>query len=235
MRRSWPTVEESVIAVKALVPLPWRRPVSVEAPVPPFATERSVESESVPAERTPTFPFVEKRLVDEAVVEKRLVVVAAVPVAFTHVRLVVDAVAAPRFEMYEFVEVALVVVEFVTVSPVMVASVEVKVSTMPVVKRARVEKREVEVAASSTAAEAYRLVVVAFVPVAFTKVRFWSVVEPVSKSVPAESTPIVPFVEKRLVDEAVVEKRFVEVAASNVDCDAYRFVEVAFPATSEEE
>ena len=46
-RRTCPTVEESS-AVNALAPLPWRIPVKVEAPVPPFATVRSLVRVSVP-------------------------------------------------------------------------------------------------------------------------------------------------------------------------------------------
>ncbi len=86
---------------------------------------------------------------------------------------------------------------------------------------------------------AKRLVVVAAVPVAFTKVKFWRVDEPVSNrfesvvrplvtlSVPVKEaaleivwlliapevmSPVLREVEKRLVLEAVVAKRFVEVA-----------------------
>src|SRR3989338_8223549 len=40
-RRTWPAVDESVMPAIAEVPLPWRSPVRVEAPVPPPATPRS--------------------------------------------------------------------------------------------------------------------------------------------------------------------------------------------------
>ena len=88
-RRIWPTVDESVRAVKAPVPLPCRSPVRVEAPVPPLETERRVWSV-----REPRLAAAEKRLVEEAVVEKKSVVVAEVVVAFTPVKFckVEDAV-----------------------------------------------------------------------------------------------------------------------------------------------
>src|SRR3989338_6778496 len=52
--------------------------------------------ERVPAVSTPRLAFVEKRFVDDAVVEKRFVVVAFPPTAVWKVRLVVEAVTAPR-------------------------------------------------------------------------------------------------------------------------------------------
>ena len=94
-----------VIPVIAPVPLPCKSPVRVEAPVPPFATERSVVSvkalkvgEAVvltdwsnqslrvgapfTVKAKPLTVRVEvKRLVEEAVVLKKLVVVALVAVA----------------------------------------------------------------------------------------------------------------------------------------------------------
>src|SRR3989344_4246643 len=59
------------MAVSAPVPLPWRSPVSVVAPVPPLVTARAL-----PRERVPRVAVCEKRLVEDAVVEKRFVVVA---------------------------------------------------------------------------------------------------------------------------------------------------------------
>ena len=56
-----PAVTLSVIAVNADVPFPCRRPVSVEAPVPPFATVRSLVSTRVPPKR-----LVAVKAVDEA-------------------------------------------------------------------------------------------------------------------------------------------------------------------------
>ena len=86
------------------------------------------------------------------------------------------------------------------------------------------------------AVEAKRLVVVALVPVAFTKVKFWSVEEPVTRRFPRVPRPVVvrvlppserapvmvvapryALVAKRFVELAVVAKKFVEVAfASDV-------------------
>ena len=77
-RSTWPTVEESESAVKAPVPLPWRRPVRVVAPVPPEETGRA-ELRALRVS-VPMLAAVLKRLVEEAVVEKRLVEVAEVEV-----------------------------------------------------------------------------------------------------------------------------------------------------------
>ena len=52
-RRTWPAVDESVMPVIAEVPLPWRSPVSVEAPVPPPPTGRPVAFVSTRAEGVP--------------------------------------------------------------------------------------------------------------------------------------------------------------------------------------
>ena len=62
-----------------------------------------------------------------------------------------------------------------------------------------------------------RFVVVALVPVAFTKVKFWRVEEPLTRRFesvprPPEKLPVVREVEKRLVLDAVVAKEAVEVA-----------------------
>lgn len=89
-------------------------------------------------------------------------------------------------------------------------------------------KLAVVVAAESIAAPAKRLVdeavvekkfvVVAEVPVAFTKVKFWRVVEPVINRLvkvprPVEvKLPPEPVVKKRFVELAVVEKKLVVVA-----------------------
>ena len=64
-RNICPTVEESVIAVKAEVPLPCKRPVKVEAPVPPCATVRSLVRV-----RVPIVPNVEEALTEEIAVEE---------------------------------------------------------------------------------------------------------------------------------------------------------------------
>ena len=57
-----------------------------------------------------------------------------------------------------------------------------------------------------------KFVVVAEVPVAFTNVKFWRVVEPVNASVPITPVPPVMLVAKRFVEEAVVLKKLVVVA-----------------------
>ena len=76
----------------APVPLPCRRPVRVAAPVPPFATVRAF-----PRVRVPIVASCEKRFVDDAVVEKRFVVVAFVIMVFPSVeRPVMLNVAACR-------------------------------------------------------------------------------------------------------------------------------------------
>ena len=75
---------ELVMPVKAVtgeVPLPLRMPVRVVAPVPPLPTGRAVVRE-----RVPRLAAAANKLVEEAVVEKKLVVVALVPVAFTKVK-----------------------------------------------------------------------------------------------------------------------------------------------------
>lgn len=90
--------------VKAEVPLPRRRPVSVEAPEPPLDTARGVPSESEPREAVAANKFV-----DDAVVLKKLVVVAEVPVAVLKVKSVrvEDAVERKPFRKPRVVEVAL--------------------------------------------------------------------------------------------------------------------------------
>lgn len=121
---------------------------------------------------------------------KNAVVVAFVPVAFSHVRFVVDAVwRDDKPDTYKLVDVAFVVVALVAVSPVIFAIVAVKVSIIPVVKRASGEKKEVVVAPCANrfvedAVVEKNDVVVAFVPVAFRNVTFWSVEELITSSVP---------------------------------------------------
>lgn len=92
--------------VIAPVPLPWRRPVSVVAPVPPFATVSAL-----PRVRVPIVANCEKRFVDDAVVEKKLVVVPAVSES-------VPAVSTPRFAFVEnrFVDEAVVEKKLVVVA-----------------------------------------------------------------------------------------------------------------------
>jgi len=70
---------------------------------------------------------------------------------------------------------------------------------------------------------AKKFVVVAAVPVAFWKVKFWRVEEPVARIVPAVSVPIEPRVEKKLVDDATEAKKVVEVAFEVVAFCAVKF------------
>ena len=52
--------------MKAPVPLPCKRPVSVEAPVPPLATERSVVRLSVPKSAKVEEALMAEKAVEEA-------------------------------------------------------------------------------------------------------------------------------------------------------------------------
>ena len=67
-----------------------------------------------------------------------------------------------------------------------------------------------------------RLVEVALVPVALMKVKFWRVLEPLSKRLAKVPSPVAvklpPFavVKNKFVEEAVVEKRLVEVALPEI-------------------
>lgn len=103
-----------------------------------------------------------------------------------------------------------------------VPRVAVKMPSVPAPKLKLVEKRFVELAVV-----AKKFVVVADVPVAFTKVKFWSVELPFTRRVESVASPfpkIVPVlkeVAKRLVELAIVAKKLVEVA----------FVVVEFPVT----
>src|SRR5688572_17302765 len=79
-RRTCPAVEELVMAVKTPVPFPCKSPVSVAAPVPPLATVRGVLSVRLFNVAAPAARTVANKLVEEAVVEKKLVEVAEVVV-----------------------------------------------------------------------------------------------------------------------------------------------------------
>lgn len=125
---------------------------TVSVPLPPdvFTNPFEVRLEILPRASAPMFAVVAKRLVLEAVVEKKLVVVAEVPVAVVNVRL---------WKVEEALAQRLVVLK----SPVEVA--------LPVVRL--VEKRFVE-----EAVEAKELVVVAEVVVELpVMMRFASMVE----------------------------------------------------------
>ena len=58
-----------------------------------------VMARALPSVRVPSVAACEKRLVDDATVEKRLVVVAFPPTAVWKVRFVVEAVTAPSVEV----------------------------------------------------------------------------------------------------------------------------------------
>jgi hypothetical protein len=195
----------------------------------------------------PTLKSEEKRLVELAVVLKKLVVVAEVPVAFTKVKFwrVVEpvrrrlpkvpeprvrepmlALVLKRLVELEVVEKKLVVVAFVVVELVAVrASVEMLFET-----------REAMVPRVLVRMEEKKLVEVALVEVELTAVKFWRVVEPVSArlptvAVPREPVPRLKLVEKRLVEDAVVEKKFVVVAEVPVAFRKVKFWRVVEPVT----
>ena len=125
--------------------------------------------ESTTSPVPPTVRSEEKRLVDEAVVEKRLVVVAEVPVALMKVKF--WRVEEPVVRRLERV-----------VRPPVTLSVPVKLAEEEIV---------------------------------------WSLIRPEVIG-PAVRVPMLPEVEKRLVDEAVVEKRLVVVAEVVVELSAMK-------------
>src|SRR6185436_7449157 len=124
----------------------------------------------------------EKRFVELAVVAKKLVVVALVPVAFRNVKFwsveepVVRKNWVVKLVVVALVPVALTKVKFWRVEEAfalkLVAVIrpeEVRSPPLAVVKKLLVLEAVV----------VKKFVVVAFVPVAFTNVKFWSVEEPV--------------------------------------------------------
>ena len=174
----------------------------------------------------PPFAVVKKRLVDDATDAKKLVVVAADPVAFTKVKFwrVEEPVAAmfaaervpvrvslpPRELVNEkFVVVAFEVVLFTAVKfwrvddpvtrrlPAVAVPESVRLVPLPVVNAKVLEKK---------------LVVVAAEPVAFTKVKFWRVEEPERRRFAAvtrevnELDPEKVLLSARRVDEAPAEQ-----------------------------
>jgi hypothetical protein len=156
-------------------PLPEAK-AGVETPIPTFLAESTT---------SPFPPMVsddENKFVDEAVVVNRLVVVAELPVAFTKVKFwrVVEPVRR-RFERVVRPPVAVRVpvkdaaeeIVWPFINPDVIAPAVI----LPVFRE--VEKRLV-----LEAVVLKKLVVVAEVPVAFTKVKFWRVVEEFTKSEP---------------------------------------------------
>ena len=82
-----------VVAVEYIeVPPPERMPPKVVEPVPPLATPSALESVRVPTVADPNVAVLELRAVVEAKEEKRLVVVAFVPVALANTKLPVSVV-----------------------------------------------------------------------------------------------------------------------------------------------
>ena len=142
---------------------------------------------------------IEAVLVRNSVVEarpetKRLVVVAAVPVAFWKVRF--WRVVEPLFN-----------------KPQLVIKPNIPVLARRLVVEARPETK--------------RFVVVALVPVAFWKVKFWSVVEPLSKRLVSVLAPALKTEAKRFVVEAVIAKKLVVVAFVVVELVLVRLVLVS--------
>jgi len=149
----------------------------------------------------PPLAEVKKRLVEEAVVAKKLVEVALVVVE----RVMLLKMFAPVKPLLSVrrVEDAAVPDEH----PVHEATVK-----FPIV--ARFEKKFVELAVV-----AKKLVVVAEVPVAFKKVKFWNVDDPVASKLEALNNPVV----ERLVNAPVVANRLVEVALVEVEFKKVKF------------
>jgi hypothetical protein len=134
-----------------------------------------------PSVETPALSVVANRLVDDAVVEKRFVVVAEVPVALVKVSVwsavVLVAVKLPtaKIEVVAFEVVAVVAVSAPTlillaISEVIFASVEVKVLMTPVV---------------NLPTDAKKLVVVADVPVALLNMMLFTFKSPEISALPA--------------------------------------------------
>jgi hypothetical protein len=160
--------------------------------------------------RLPSVPNAPKRFVDDAVVAKKVVVVAAVPVALPKRRKPRLALVLKRFveeakEEKLVVEVALVVV---ALRPVKFWKVDEPLARMLAkVPRTSTQRLVVE------AEVAEMFVVVAAVPVELPRVM----------------KPKLAFVEKRFVEEAKVEKMVVEVALVVVALRPVKFWKVDEP------
>ena len=174
-----------------------RPPVCVPLPMVELACEMKPvlkvarpEKFAVPSVSELKAALVAKRLVLLAVVLNKFVVVA-LPATSDAAYDVVDVeLVVFAFVAKLFVVVALVVVELVTFNPLMVARMEVNESKRPLATCAAEAKRLVEVAFVALKFVLKKLVVVALVPVAFTKVRFCSVVEPVSSKFVVVTVPV---------------------------------------------
>jgi hypothetical protein len=71
-----------------------------------------------------------------------------------------------------------------------------------------------------------KLVEVELEVVELRAVKFWRVEEPLTKRVASTAAPVVKFVDERLVEEAVVLKKLVEVAFDEVELRAVKFCRV---------
>jgi len=168
-----------------------------------------------------------KRLVKVAFVEKRFVVVA-----WDEVELIAVKFWRVVEEFTRSVEAVMEVAE--TSVPLIFAELTDWLVTAP-----RVVLPAVRVVAKRfvlDAVVAKKFVVVAAVPVALRKVKFWRVEEPVTRrfeSVPVVNAtePKVAFVAKRFVELAVVAKKLVVVAFVDVELSAVKFWRVEEPVT----
>ena len=215
------------LVVVALVPVArvkvkaWR----VDEPVASKFDELNVPERA----RLPPVAVVKKRFVVEPVVAKKLVVVAFVLVLFCAVKF--WRVDDPRVRMFANVPTPVEVIDpplaLVKKRDVLDAVFERRVPRL-----ALAENRFVELAVV-----AKKLVVVAEVPVALVKVKFFRVDEPVARKFEPVTVPddvmFPPFINdpKRLVEDAVVAKIEVEVAFVVVELRAVKFWRVEEPET----
>ena len=167
---------------------------------------------ALPSAPTPRLKFVEKRLVELAVVLKREVVVAEVPVARVKMRSVRLTVVPKRL-----VKVPLVLKREVVVAAVPVALTKVKFWRVVEAVRSRLESE-------------VRPPVAVTVPVKLATLEMVCPLMRPEVTGPATRVPILPLVEKRLVDEAVVEKKLVVVAEVPVARSKERLVKSIVPA-----
>ena len=159
--------------------------VQAKAAPPPQPVQEETVSE-------PILPAVAKRLVELAVVEKKLVVVALVPVAFTKVKFwrVVEAVAkilakVPRVVPVMLAKVGDAVVFTLWSNQSLRVGAPFTVKSLPLTVRAEVKRFVLDAVVEK------KFVVVAEVPVAFTKVKFWRVEDEVTSRVPVVVRPVV--------------------------------------------
>jgi len=210
----------------------------VEEAVPEMAPQVTLPFTTFKALAPVHAPVARKRLVVEALVAKKLVVVALVPVALLKVKFwrVVEArtmrlvVVAPPKMVSPPLSVPLPMVEEaldwkpvriprdvrdeLTTLEARVVPVSDPAGAEPVMLPVRVPVRlpvpEVKKRLVVEALVAKKFVVVALVPVAFTKVKFWRVVEPVERRLASVTRPL------SFTENSVVEALF---ATSNAFSD----------------